>query len=445
MRGGREVAYLVSDMRTSPNTPTDNQPRRDGHAPHLWNPGNFQRRRSASDWETPYAWLHAARTWSPAVAPPVLGLILVFVATLPTPPPSRAGASTSNTFPLLFLLYFLCGVVYGLCLYFAPSLNSWAKILLGGAVLYSLAVLWFLGGPVLLIFGIILVGGAGLYFVHSHVHEMPDDTLHITTLLGRYWRTIPPGRALLLPGERVHSKVDNPAKQYTTPLVQVHLCDAAGDRFIAQASAIAGYCYSPTDALSKRVMPEKWEDDLHKTVRETLRDVLAVSGHSALESAQPGQAPPRRDRPGGQIEGQELAQALLDQLRRHVGSRGIAVGWVRIRDLLLSPDPRFSSTANVGQETKVVLPPLGSGSLPKNGGTASSDESGEQETLPVEALLDLYDTVRVNYITDPETIRSIAQAFRSLGYDQGRRASCPYDATEVANLLFQYASSLEAR
>jgi hypothetical protein len=192
-------------------------------------------------------------------------------------------------------------------------------------------------------------------------------------------------------------------------------------------------------------MPEKWEDDLHKTIRETLRDVLAVSGHTALEATQPGQPPSRRDRSGQHIEGQELAQALLDQLRRHVSSQGIAVGWVRLRDLLLSPDPRFSSTSNAQQETKVVLPPLGSGSRQRNSGVASSDDSGERETLPVEALLDLYDTVRVNYITDPDTIRSIAEAFRSLGSDQGRSASCPYDAKEVAKLLFQYASSLEKR
>jgi hypothetical protein len=350
---------------------------------------------------------------------------------------------------MLFLLYFICGIIYGLCLYFAPSLNSWAKILLSGGVLYSLAALWFLGGLVILVFGLILCGGVGLYFVHSHLHEVPSDTLHISTLLGRYWRTIPPGRALLLPGERVHSEVANPARQYTTPLVQVHLGDAAGKRYIAQASAIAGYCYSPTDALSKRIMPEKWEDDLYKTIREMLRDVLAVSGHTALEAAQPGQPPPRRDRSGRQIDGQELAQALLDQLRRRVSSHGIAVGWVRIRDVLLSPDPRFNTPEKVEKEKEVVLPPLGmgnnSGSRQSNGDVASSDESGEQEMLPVEALLDLYDTVRVNYITDPETIRTIAEAFRSLGSDQGRSASCPYDAKEVANLLFQYASSLEKR
>jgi hypothetical protein len=279
--------------------------------------------------------------------------------------------------------------------------------------------------------------------VHSHLHQVPADSLHITTVAGRYWRAIPPGRALLLPGERVHSKVANPARQYTTPLLQVHLGDAAGNRFIAQASAIASYCYSSTDALSKRVMPEKWEDDLYKMIRDTLRDVLAIFGHTALETTQSGQPLTRRDKPGARhIEGQELAQALLDQLRRHVGSQGLTIGWVRIRDLLLSPDARFNASAKPEQATPVVLPPLGMGNAKNQQGSALG-EPGEQEVLPVEALLDLYDTVRVNYINDPETIRSIAEAFRSLGYDQDRSAACPCDAQEVAKLLFQYASSLD--
>src|SRR5215469_13937323 len=128
-------------MRTSPKIPTNDQSGRARNIGHRWNLGNIRRRRSTSDWETPHTWLPAVRTWSPAVAPPILGLILVFIATLSTPPSSRAGASTGDMVPLLFLLYFVCGVVYGLCLHFAPSLNSWAKFLLGGGVLYSLAAL----------------------------------------------------------------------------------------------------------------------------------------------------------------------------------------------------------------------------------------------------------------------------------------------------------------
>src|SRR5262249_10226232 len=130
-RDGREVAYLKPDMRTSAKIPTNDEAARAQRISRPRNLKNPQRRRPASDWETPYSWLPSVRIWSPAVAPPLLGLILVFIASLPARPSPRAGSSTIATLPILFLLYFLCGVVYGLCLYFAPSLNSWAKILLG--------------------------------------------------------------------------------------------------------------------------------------------------------------------------------------------------------------------------------------------------------------------------------------------------------------------------
>ena len=67
----------------------------------------------------------------------------------------------------------------------------------------------------------------------------------------------------------------------------------------------------------------------------------------------------------------------------------------------------------------------------------------EDIDLSAEALVDLYNTVRVNTITDPETIRSIAQAVHDVAHDQSRRASFPYDAENVAELLFEYAASLE--
>ncbi len=433
-------------MRTSPQAPIQDP----GNVQNLsrrWHPDNFHLHKPAPDWETPYAWLPEVRVWSPAVAPPVLGLILVFIATLPAPASQSGGsAAASQSLPMLFLIYFVCGVVYGLFLYLAPSLNSWAKLLLGGTLLYALAALWFLGGAVLLIGGIIVCTGLGFFYLYSCRRDVPADTLHITVFAGRYWRAIPSGRALLLPGEWVHKQLPNPAREYTAPLLQVYLCDTAGNRLVIQATATVSYRYAPVDALSKRPMPDGWEDDLQRTIREILRDALAITGHAALEDSATGQLIP-----SGTVQslppmaGQQLAQTLLEQLRRHTMSQGLAIGWVRVRDLLLLPDPRFAM-ADPLHATPVVLPPLG---LPTNNQPRDAAslqlpaESAEPEEVPVEALLDLYNMVQSNSIDDPETIRSIALAWRALGLDKERQASCPYDSQEVATLLFQYAASLE--
>jgi hypothetical protein len=393
-------------------------------------------------WQTPHTWLPWLRTWSPGVAPPLCGLLLVFVSTVL--PGSQYGQSTVPV-PVLFLIYLASGACYGLALYFASSLNAWVKILLGGVVIYCLAALWLLGGLLLLSIGMVLWGALVLYYLGTSRHVVPADMLHVTTLAGRYWREIPPGQALLLPGERVFRELPNPEKQYSSPVVKVHLRDGGGDRFIAQASVAVSSRQAALDSLSKPVLSANWESELEKTIRDSLRDVLGHSGHTALDRSPSDE----RSRSAGEIDrridGQALAQTLLERLRSQVAVHGIEIEWVRIRDLFLALDPRFLKQEPPKDPTPGALPPLGSGtpSAQPPGGAGQKASESEDLDLSVQALVDLYNTVRINTITDPETIRSIAQAFHSVAHDQSRRASFPYDADEVAELLFEYAASLD--
>ena len=433
-------------MRRSPSVQSNDQSR----APRARR--DIRQRSTAATWETPYAWLAGWRTWSPGVAPPLFGLLLVFAATLPSEP---RGTTTSVPVPVLFLLYFAIGASYGLGLYFAASLDSWAKILLGGGIVYLLAAVWLLWGFPFFILGMILWGGLLVYYLQVCRYVVPLGTLHITTLLGRYWRSIPEGSALLLPGERIREMTPNPVKQYETPLTRVQLRDVNDDRFVIEARATVSYRLAAVDALSRRTMPANWESNLEKTIKESMRDVLALSGHSALSQKPAEDIPSVNGSAGGQqppraVRGQELAQALIDRIRAQVRHHGLAIGWVRIRDLALAPDPRFSTTSSEpAAAAPVVLPPLGgrqrNSRVAQDGAVAGADNSAAtQEDLSVEALLDLYNTVRVNDISDPKTIRSIAEAFRTLARDQGG-GSPPsnFDAAEVAELLFEYAASLE--
>ena len=432
-------------MRKSPSVQSRDQGRASGAR------RDTSQRPPAATWETPYTWLEGWRTWSPGVAPPLLGLVLVFAATLP---PEPRGTTSSVPVPVLFLLYFACGATYGLFLYFASSLNSWAKILLGGGIIYLIVALWLLWGLPFLILGTMIWAGLLVYYVQVCRHEVPEGTLHITTLFGRYWRSIPEGPALLLPGETVREETPNSVKQYETPLTRIHLRDIKDDRYVIEARATVSYRQDAVDALSRRTMLPNWESNLEKTIKDSLRDVLALSGHSALAqkstedifSANGGTG---SQQPKRAVRGQELAQALLERVRAQVRHHGLAIGWVRIRDLALAVDPRFSTASSeLAPAAPAVLPPLGSGERNGRGAQAGADagagHTAAAEELSVEALLDLYNTVRVNDITDPETIRSIAEAFRTLARNQGEPSpTSTFDAAEVAELLFEYAASLE--
>src|SRR5579885_139289 len=413
--------HLASGMATSSAFPSNTSSQ---HALNV-------RRHEQTSWEMPYPWLAGLRAWSPVVVPPLLGLLLVFIATLPASSSSHARAA-SDPLPTLFLLYFLCGALYGLALYFPWSLNSWAKILLGGVICYSLVALWFLGGMVPLVLGSIFWSAPILYYLHTCRHSVPAETQHVTTLAGRYWRTLGPGRALLLPGERVRAELDNMPNHDEVDIQRVHLRAAAGERFIAQASAIVSYRYAPTDALRKLITPESWQNDFHKTIKEAVCDALASYGHAALLH-------------GGEVgmDGQELAQALLARLGRQARVLGLSVSCVRVRNLALLPDPRFAEQnglEHINPAAPSLLPPMG-----LSGRHEQLAAPEEQEDIPIEVLLSLYDAVRANQINEPETIRTLAQAFLAVACDAERSATCPYDAARVAQLLLSYAGALERR
>jgi hypothetical protein len=284
-------------------------------------------------------------------------------------------------------------------------------------------------------------------------HIVPPGILLVTALGGRYWRSIPEGPALLLPGEQIREETPNPVKQYETPLTRVHLRDINDDRFVIEARATVTYRQAGVDALSRRAMPATWETDLEKTIKDSLRDVLALSGHSALgqkptEDVSSVNGGPGSEVPRHEVRGQELAQALLERIRAQVRHHGLSIGWVRLRGLALAPDPRFNTAASAPAAAPVVLPPLGSAQRNSRHAGVRAVAGGQnpaaaEEELSVEALLDLYNTVRVNDISDPETIRSIAEAFRTLARDQGSSPTSTFDAAEVAELLFEYAASLE--
>jgi SPFH domain / Band 7 family len=443
-------------MRNSPSVQRNDQ----GRARAAQQGNN--RRSPADTWETPYAWLAGWRTWSPGVAPPLLGLLLVFAATIPSEPHSAGRLSETTTsvpVPILFLMYFGCGASYGLGLYFAPSLNNWAKTLLGGGVVYVLAALWLLWGWPLLVLGTIVWGGLLIYYLRVCRHVVPPGRLYITTLGGRYWRSIPEGPALLLPGEQVREETPNPVKQFESPLARVHLRDVNDDRFVIEARATVTYRLAAVDALSRRSMPATWESDLEKTIRDALRDVLALAGHSALRQKPAKDYSNANGGPGDRqtryaVRGQELAEALLERVRAQVRHHGLAIGWVRIRDLALSPDPRFGreNAEPAGVAAPVTLPPLGTEQRNSMQGVAAgagprkaraAEPTAAEEELSLEALLDLYNTVRTNDINDPDTIRSIAEAFRALAREQASNLPPSFDAEEVADLLFEYAASMQ--
>ena len=59
------------------------------------------------------------------------------------------------------------------------------------------------------------------------------------------------------------------------------------------------------------------------------------------------------------------------------------------------------------------------------------------------ALADLYDGIREGHITDPATIRDVAQAFSRLAQEPPSDTEPPFDAPAAADALLRFAAQVE--
>ena len=60
-----------------------------------------------------------------------------------------------------------------------------------------------------------------------------------------------------------------------------------------------------------------------------------------------------------------------------------------------------------------------------------------------EVLIDAYEAVRSGHISDPETIRGLAQRFLTIARDPEANNNFPFDAERAAQTLFQRAKWYE--
>ncbi|MFI5274309.1 MAG: hypothetical protein ACHQ4H_14845 [Ktedonobacterales bacterium] len=393
----------------------------------------------------PAPWFRAARRWSPGIVPPALALLLLAALALAGHQSGRGPALVPPQAVLpLFLIYLIGGTVYGIALYYAPTNSSWLAVLAGGALLYVFATLWALAGPVAVaILGILLAVPTYLY-VRGHLHTVADGNLLVTTLAGGYHRTIAPGTAVLIPGERMLATVDTADRQFACPTQRMRVSDRDGGGYIARAAATLAYHVAPGAAHLAALASDHWERDLQEAACGTLRHGLDAWARRMLD--------------GDELPERFLAKTVLHDLREQARANGIAILWLSVRDIWLNPEsevipvgdwdndaePEARAPHPAAQplnarlpETSAALPPIAEARA------TLSSEPLEPEALAPDALSDAYDAVREGTIRDPDTIREIARAFLRVANDPEINDQFPYDAVAAAQILMDRAATLE--
>jgi hypothetical protein len=417
----------------------------------------------------PARWLGTFRRWSPGIVPPLLGTALLLLAfALANRRDARGAPSLSpGELTALFIIYLVGAGAYGVALYVAPSLAIWLLVLIGGVVVYAGVTLWVASGALVAVAFAVFAAAAGVYYVRARMLSVPDGRVAVTALAGGYLRSLRPGGAVLLPGERVLATVETGERQYSCPAKQARVRDSDDTAYIARATATVGYHALPAQAHLAALGSDDWERDLRDLIATTLRESLVKWAHTMLDEE--AAAPDRL-----------LARTMLAMLREQARVRGIHIQWVGVKDIWLMPESEtipanLADDLDQGEDEDEQPPtrataaraPLEAGPTPATASAAApsaaatvaprmlpaiGDVSGQSgppplplpdEALAPEALSDAYDAVREGRIYDPATIRDIAQAFLLVAADEQRHTDFPYDAVAAARILMDRAATLE--
>src|SRR5262249_53329134 len=221
-------------------------------------------------------WLDTFRRWSPGFVPPVCGTLLLVGAALLASQHDQHGVPliAPHTLVPLFLLYLLFGTLYGALLYFARDLVVWMAVLAGGAaldLLLTASVIWGLVGAIVVA---VLEGAMGALYTRGHLREVADGHVEITSLADAYLRTLLPGAAVLVPGERVQTTLETGERRFTCQPQQARIQDGNGEMYVARAAATAVYRLVPDEAHQALLASEQWEDELHSRIGTLLEEAL---------------------------------------------------------------------------------------------------------------------------------------------------------------------------
>jgi hypothetical protein len=438
------------------------------------------------------------RRWSPAFVPALVGgLTLALALILASVGATQIDRTTVAGIPLLFLVYLTGGGVFAYALYFAGDETAWLATTIYGSGLFVAALMGAVAG---LLVGLAIVAASAalvLLYARSHAWKIAPATVAITLLVGRYFRTLPPGLNLRLPGERVVATIETWERRFTSPTQTVEIRADDGRLYRAAAAATISYRIEPE--LAHRTLQEldTWERDLHATTGAVLREsltrwaMLMVAGENVPQGA--------------------LARATLTELRMRAQLWGGHVANVRVRNIQLDPadggaqdgwQPAYGATPEMVTPVTHNTPTLPSQPIPvaqaavavpvseyrpqspspraaspqpqppiSDPGwhprsdpamspppapetpepTPAAPEGAEKDEQPLPpalspaTLADAYQAVRERRITDPTTIRQVARAFARVSEDLDTSDQFPYNAAAAARILAEYAEQLEQR
>lgn len=403
------------------------------------------------------------RQFSPLLVPLPFA-ILVFLFTLPAtlqgPPDHPAPA-------VMGLLLLALAILQGTLLYFAGSNDTlWVLCTVSGYVLFvTLGVGATFGWMLALILLIVLVA-LGIVPIRRGIHPIQEGYVDIVESFGKYAHTLYPGLNLLMPWEKVARRLHTQEITWTCDEQRVSI---SREQFVRLKATIS-YHLCPDDAHLAINLAQDWEQSLRLLFVGTLQSVVnTLTPADFVSWSQSLYLPTQGDdssfNPSVATRWDSINEALGRRVQDQVAAWGVEITWVRIQDPTILPHvldgqlarresnpPPVSQPAPVAavvptpvtekrSDTAAAAPTV---AVPLASPPPPSKTPGNRAPK-IETLVDAYNAVRENAITDPATILEIAQRFEQLAGDPEASKMLDFDAARAANTLRQRAQKVQER
>lgn len=353
--------------------------------------------------------------------------------------------------------------------------GMWLLATIGGFSLFLLIVIFAFAGlvPTLIAFCLIVV--LFVFIIRGYFHPVVEGYVDLVYAFGKYRRTLYSGPNFLLPWEKVLHSLNIGEKQWVCPLQKVQL---SRDEDVVLRATIS-YQLMPKDAYIAVTHANQWEEMLKELVVSTIQSIATTFTPDDFIAWPQGlhSRPLTYDNEGEQ-RWERVNRYLQDLISEHAANWGVVVNWIRIRDVSLAPhgativetDAVFDmptaiiehsaassggASKNLVQETPRVQKVSGQ-MLGSQGNTKLADETTEAVPAPPpqpaqndapavpapineNVLIEAYNAVKNEKITDPQTIRGIAAKFDLIARDPKARDSVSFDAERAAQILYSWA------
>lgn len=371
------------------------------------------------------------------------------------------------------LVIFAIAIAQGLALYYSGDNTSlWVVSNVGAFFLFLLVVTFSIFGlvPGIVLFIVLLI--ISIVLIRLYIMPVPEGFVNIVFAFGRYSRTLDAGFNILLPWEKVVRELSITETAWNCPPQRIQMSHTED---VVLRSTIS-YQLRPEEEHLAVTQVKDWEESLRNVCIAAIQTIATTFSpndlivwqqglHSRPDASADMVAPPE-----SRARWEKINTYLFEHIQDRVDPWGIQINWVRIHDIVLTPHaapvlgesivagtdgntvamPPEAVAQQVRQAAPLQPDPVAAG--PRAEQVRAQPQASQQaprarafvlpKTLKDEdlekVLARAYKEVREERITDPETIRSIADTFVAIARDPEKSRLVSFDLDRaIRNLLTQ--------